>query len=632
MAIFGENCARKRPGWWVVWRVIIIQCRICLMALSGKEKKYIKKKIRQESLEEIAKNLKVGIEEVEEYLKNKWGEEKWLAFRGKSQDLSWQGRVRSFSFKTWLLKNQFQLLLICLLVLGFYANSLGNAFVSDDIAGIRDNVLVGNWRHALYSPPAVFWSSTLALITNVFGKTPVYFRLLNIFTHLGTCLTLYLILDLLKKKRVALIAACLVAVHPLLGEAVVWISGGIYSQYAFFCILSLLFWILGEKDKKFYGFSFFALLLGLMSSEKAMAFPFILFGFELAEGRLKRNWKWLIAPFFLVLLWVGIYFGRVGQRIETLETVHYQSVQKMNPLKVVPVAVSSYLELVAWPKGLTLYHTEMHFTRLQFIFRILLFLGFFLFLGLAWMKNRSVFFWGSFFILSLLPVLTPFGISWIVAERYVYLGTIGILTILAMGLDWAMKIKGLKTLAIWGTILLVVVFGFRTALRNQDWKNEDSLWVAAAKYSPSSPQNHNNLGDMYARQGNLEKSAEEFKIAIQQKENYADAWHNLANVYVMMKETDKAIETYLKALEFNPNIWQSHQNVAALYFGQQKYALAEENLKKAIEINPEDSNLYSNLGIVLVQQGKIEEAKKYLQKALEINPQNQKAIEVLSNI
>ncbi len=68
-------------------------------------------------------------------------------------------------------------------------------------------------------------------------------------------------------------------------------------------------------------------------------------------------------------------------------------------------------------------------------------------------------------------------------------------------------------------------------MRNFDWKNQDTLWLATAKTSPSSHQNHNNLGDLYARRGEYEKAVEEFKKAIELKPDYGDAYHNLANVY-----------------------------------------------------------------------------------------------------
>ena len=129
-------------------------------------------------------------------------------------------------------------------------------------------------------------------------------------------------------------------------------------------------------------------------------------------------------------------------------------------------------------------------------------------------------------------------------------------------------------------------------VRNIDWKDEDHLWLAAAKASPSSPQNHNNLGDYYARHGDLEKAAEEFKKAIELKPNYGDAYHNLANTYQKMGKIAEAIENYQKALSFNPRLWQSYQNLAALYFEQQDFESARENLEKAIGLNSQEANLY----------------------------------------
>jgi tetratricopeptide (TPR) repeat protein len=152
-----------------------------------------------------------------------------------------------------------------------------------------------------------------------------------------------------------------------------------------------------------------------------------------------------------------------------------------------------------------------------------------------------------------------------------------------------------------GYFLLMVIIAslsLRTIFRNRDWKNEDTLWLATAKIAPSGQQIHNNLGDVYARQGNLPKAVEEFKKAIEINPNYADAYHNLANTYQQMGQLDAAVENYQKALNINPQLWQSYQNLGAIYFNQGQYDLALENIKKALEINPNDENLQNSLKVI----------------------------------
>lgn len=218
-------------------------------------------------------------------------------------------------------------------------------------------------------------------------------------------------------------------------------------------------------------------------------------------------------------------------------------------------------------------------------------------------KNKKVFFWLSFFFVSLLPTLTPLKIAWIVAERYVYLGSIGIFVAVAIFFDWFFeKIKKkneqYKYIAIAFFAIIILALSARTIIRNMDWKNEDTLWISTAKTSPSGQNIHNNLGDVYARQGNMEKSVEEFKKAIEINPRYADAYHNLANDYHDMGQIDLAIKNYQKALEFNPNLWQSYQNLADIYFNQGDYKKAQDYIQKALAIDPQNKNLQENLQVI----------------------------------
>lgn len=215
------------------------------------------------------------------------------------------------------------------------------------------------------------------------------------------------------------------------------------------------------------------------------------------------------------------------------------------------------------------------------------------------------------------------------AERYVYLGALGVFVLIGLGIQKIGEIAKNQKIAYLIFALIILCLSTRTIIRNLDWRNQDTLWLATAKTSPSSSQNHNNLGDLYGRRGEYEKAVEEFKIAIKLKPNYADAYHNLANTYYQMGKDDLALENYQKALEFNPNLWQSHQNLAAIYFNQGKGQQAKEELEKAIVIDSQNVNLYINLAIVYRKLGEKEKASQALQQTLTLDPQNQKAKQLL---
>ncbi len=476
------------------------------------------------------------------------------------------------------------LLFLGILVVSVYFNSLGNNFVSDDLTSIVANPSLSRPELFLRSPYFVI-SPVLVLyylINQVFGLNPLFYRLINIFAHAGAVFLIYTILRHLNTFAVALFVATVFAIHPLMTESVAWISGIPYSLGGFFVLTAFFFYLRGRNYK-----SLFFFYLALCTSEKIIIFPLVLFLYEIAFGKLKDSWSKLPPFFLLSFFWTIFLFSQIGQRVSSLQTSFGGAPERLNPLIQIPIAVTSYLQLIFWPAGLTLYHSEMFFSQTEYFLRLGVFILFLLVIFVSFFKNRRVFFWLSFFLITLLPTLTPLGISWIVAERYVYLGTIGIIVATVLAIKKMAVAAKSKTL-FWGALAtIVVLLSIRTIVRNADWESHDTLWLATAKTSPSSPQNHNNLGDYYGRHGDLKRSAEEFQIAIKLNPQYADAYHNLGSAYRDMGNLDLAIENYQKALTFNPTLWQSYYNLAAIYYYQKKYAAADEFLSKAKKLNPE---------------------------------------------
>ncbi len=577
------------------------------MSLSNSQKTYIKRNVRRLSIPEIARDLKISEDEILRYLKKKWSKEKYNKFLSNRTDKTSVASALISSFNLWsfIRANQYILIFLVLLVLAVYFNSLGNSFVSDDIPAIVNNEKLGNFGN-------IFSESVLGSLRRLFyffafkigGLNPLSYRIINLIFHLGSTFLVFTLLSLLSKRSIAIVAASIFAVHPILIESVTWISGGPYSQYSFFFLLSFLTYILSKNDQKLFYISIFSCVLSLLSSEKAMVLFLILALYEISFGSFKENWK-RMSPFIVICItWIFIYLGKIGERVESLRMEHYQqSGGLINPLLQVPIAIASYLKLIFWPRKLTLYHTEMSFSAGQYALCLLTFILLAGAIIYSCKKNKVIFFWLSFFIITLLPTLTPFGISWIVAERYVYLGSLGIFAVIATLADkLTLRGENFRNAVYFALIIIIIALSARTIVRNMDWKNEDTLWIATAKVSPSGPNIHNNLGDVYSRQGDLNKAAEEFQKAIEIKPGYADAYHNLANTYQRMGRFDVAIENYQKAAELNPNLWQSHQALAAIYFEQEKYDLALDEIKKALEINPESEELKQNLQLIESKQ------------------------------
>lgn len=531
-----------------------------------------------------------------------------------------KNRVINFDFKDWLRRNWKVLIFLVLLVSIAYGNCLNSDFVSDDTRSILRNPELDKASHIFQGSTGYLRLTFIYIINKIFGRNPLFFRLINILFHLGVVLTVYLLIDFLSGPKAALICAAILAVHPIQSESVSWISGGVYTQYSFFLILSLLTYILSSRSKKLFIISITSFILGLLSSLQSIVFPLIVLLFVISFDSFRRSWKKLLVFFAVDGIWAFFCLFKITGRITELQTSFYHKPQMFNPLIQIPVAITSYLELIFWPKGLTLYHSEMIFSQTEYIIRLLIFILFLAAIVYSYRRSRLVFFWSSFFVVSLLPTLTPFGISWIVAERYVYLGAIGIFAIIALWIKRLWEIRRLRVVTGLLFCSIIIALLARTIMRNIDWRNEDNLWIATAKTSPSSPNTHNNLGDVYSRHGDLEKAASEFKLAIKIKPYYADAYHNLAHTYQKMGRLPEAVENYQKAIHFNSELWQSYQNLAGIYFIEQKFELAKDNLEMAVKINPKSSALHSSLGTVYFVTGDKKRARVEFQEALGLNP------------
>jgi len=615
------------------------------MALNKQQKKFLKKNLRKLPLDTVSKELGISEKDLLDYLKSIWPEDKYQKFINSSKNpLVAEEKPETAEVKTNLkfrLKKNFPIFaFLAFLVFAVYSNSLKNEFLSDDIAGILQDKNLGNLPYYLVNQPINFFRYFFYFIVfKTVGLNPVFFRLLNIFFHLGSVWIIYILISLLINQPIALIASSIFAIHPIEVEGIVWITGGIHAQYSFFVLLSFLFYFFARSNSwlnKFYVPSLLSFFIALFTTEKSAILPLLLLLFEIFFGQIKKNWKRLLPYFILSGVCASVVFfgGGFGRRVFLLQSQYYQEGGLYNPLTQIPTAISSYLSLLFWPDRLTLYHSEMFFSPGQYLLMFIVTIGYFGLLVYTFLnkKYRYLSFWLCFFFISLLPMLTPFKVAWIVAERYVYLGSIGIFVLIGIGVAEIGKITKNKYTSFVVLGILLIFLSIRTIIRNIDWKNQDNLWLAADRTSPSSPQNHNNLGDLYSRHGNFPKAAEEFLLAIRLKPDYGDAFHNLANTYRQMGKNDLAAESYTKAISFNPTLWQSYQNLTVIYFERGKLDEALETITKAKEINPENPDLHLIAGIVYHQLNKDQEAKEEFLKTLEIDPGNQKAKELLSSL
>lgn len=517
--------------------------------------------------------------------------------------------------------------LLGFLVIFVFSNTIFGHFVSDDISIIVENPSVGVFTRQ-FAQPYVFMKSLLNfLMYSIGGGNPAPFHILNIAFHIGSVYLLYFIVRFLHNKRTAIFASVLFAIHPIISEPVTWISGGVYVQYSFFLLASFLLFIIHTElpNKRYYMGSLILFLLALLTSEKSIVYPGILFLFLISYSRFRKHWKDIIPYGILSLIWVAIYFSQYTVRVQLHNYSFGNTAYIENPVFLIATAFTTYLRLIFWPDVLTIFHSEF---LLNTVNTVLIWLGFGLLLSIlivSFMKKRSVFFWLSFFMLSLAITVLPLKISWIVAERYVYLGSSGIFVCVGILLNHLIDRKRYVRIIYSSFIVIVCLLMIRTIVRNKDWQTEEKLWTATVKSTPTNSVAHNSLGNVYRSKNDLPKAANEFHESIVLNPSYAEGYYNLADVYRLANQFDNALEYYQKSVKLNPTLWQSYQAIGAVYYLRKNYPQAITNTKKAIALQKNNPELYINIGIMYYESGDKDEAQQAFENALNIDPTNNKA-------
>jgi len=225
-----------------------------------------------------------------------------------------------------------------------------------------------------------------------------------------------------------------------------------------------------------------------------------------------------------------------------------------------------------------------------------------------------LFFWIAYLPTSNLPI----AIGSIMAERFLYLPSIGLA-------GWAVA-AALNWKRAWWSVPVAVclAFGARTWVRNLDWRDERSLWASAVAVSPGSARAHNNLGTaLPVDPGELPEAIAEFEAAVQIRPDFAEAHNNLGSALLHMPgRLPDAIAEFQAALRLRPDYVEAHNDLgSALLRAPDRLPDAIAEFQAALRIRPDYAEAHYNLGLALLPMpGRLPDAIGEFQAALDIRP------------
>jgi Tfp pilus assembly protein PilF len=150
----------------------------------------------------------------------------------------------------------------------------------------------------------------------------------------------------------------------------------------------------------------------------------------------------------------------------------------------------------------------------------------------------------------------------------------------------------------------------------------------AVRENPKNKEAHYALGHLYATQGKLRESEQEFREALRVKSDYSEAQTYLGHVLVLQQRWDDGIKAYRRALEnpqyVTPDVAQFHLGKALLHQGDlqgAKKAYEDALLTYPLSVPP--AQVHLELGRVYHKLGLDSKAREVLAKAVELDRDGQ---------
>lgn len=399
--------------------------------------------------------------------------------------------------------------LMCVAIL--YLPNISAGFTNwDDQIHVTENKRVQTFTwdsvRELFRPNTDYMYHPITMLTyavewRIGGGAPWVFHTTNLLLHLLNMLLVFrLIRGLSGDATTALIVTVLFGIHPLNTETVSWISARKDLLYAFFFLggsVLYLFFLDGHRRGLSYTGICILFILGLLSKPTMVVFPFMLVLIDWWKGRpfgLKSIAEKV--PLLLIAAGVGI-FTMLLSASDTHNTVTIISLYaaKYQVLMVAYAAVF-YLGKILMPVGLSAIH---HYPLLSSGMLplwyyaaplvIALLVGLCLLFGRRW---RFLLLGLGIYILPLLLVLQilPFNNTSLVAERYAYISTVGILFLVVTGVRAMLSSPSFRA-PFWqgvGSMLLVLVtvmLAVGTVIRVSVWKDSISVFTAVIEQDQS---------------------------------------------------------------------------------------------------------------------------------------------------
>jgi len=558
------------------------------------------------------------------------------------------------------------------LAVSAYLNTLQNNFVWDDTQQILRNPDIRGETPVSHLFTSDVWSFShpgrpsrnnyyrplqmlmYRLTAKLFGFSPSAFHTVNLILHLMVTLLAYAsFYQLTRSLALAFTGGVLFALDPIHTEAVAWISASTEIGCALFFLLAFFLFLLAMRastepgDRRFVRVtlwlsSYTSFALAMLWKEMAVTLPFVIASYLLffdlrtssPKARLRRALGrtlpyWIVVAAYLPLRHHALGFLYTSQRKFVLSPAGYF-------LTVLHLISKYFLELVL-PLHLNAYQVFDPVQTLSdpralaaIVFLLLVVAAF----AYGWKRSPLAVFAGSWIFLTLIPVLNLRAVGRnVFAERYLYIPSLGfcLLAVWLASEALAMLPAGYRSwVGVCSLILVASLYLAGTVNRNQDWKDDFTLFSRTLEQSPNSPDLQNRVADLLRSEKGDSEGAEQHYlrgVALAEEQNPPE-WDQLDSAYIGLalidadrRQFERALAALDKAQAADPTDPQVESVRGSLLLELGRWKEAQTILSKRLAANSKDENVLNALGTIAWQdEHHYEQALDYFERALEVHP------------
>jgi tetratricopeptide (TPR) repeat protein len=534
------------------------------------------------------------------------------------------------------------------------ANSLWNNFATDDLQQVLGNDFIkklSNLPHAFTTSVWAFsggdivfsvdsyyrplFSSLFCINYALFGTVPFGWHLVNVLSHVGvTALVFVVVKELTGRRTLSALSAALFAAHPTHAESVAWVSGVTDPLMGLLLLPAFLFYLRYRKNPRgmLLALSMTFYFVALLAKETSLALPIVIAGYELLSLQDGLRWSGLKRAIRGAALFIAptiVYFLMRYAALNSLLLTNGPRFPSHWGIQTAPLALLKYLWLMFVPWGYSYQHLTRFVTgplQLSFVVPLLGVVA--LAAGVVLVKSKEFKFGVLWFIALLLPSLaaiSQFDQEYVVQERYLYLPSIGISLVVALGIEWLSdrplgSVPG-RIVAGAITVVLILVWGAAFAVNNHVWRDSISVYRNCVAKAPQSAEAHCILSRAFYETGRAREADVEARRALELDPQLGMTYLNLSYYAKRADKIDEAIG-YLRqgASRVAPGPLTRHSlgtiylNLALLLAQKQDLAGAEAAYQKSIEVSPRAVAWYY-AGQFYYDQNRYELAREMFEKA-----------------